>query len=287
MFQSGLSRIDFTARCAAGSHHDLYLQKITGLETELMEVLSERWEGCTYSVLCLGSDQSGSIRLTDCQRAVERGEAVVAIGDDEVSLVSLLGSGGLSQLEPEAQEMATTLQFCRAMAVGLTGEFRSTGMCRRFCAELDSELDRQLGGTFADGFCWSTRLQEGGLATAAAAAGEDLAQTEAAAVADGRNRACALLGALGRLYERSHLLLLAGPEPQSMRGVLACLLSPFAWLRPTLLRLAESHGLRDVDAPEIVAAFEVLAAIPESVPPLRGAQFEPEPELEPEPEPEL
>ena len=109
--------------------------------------------------------------------------------------------------------MATTLQFCRAMAVGLTGEFRSTGMCRRLCAELDSELDRQLGGTFADGFCWSTRLQEGGLATAAAAAGEDLAQTEAAAVADGRNRACALLGALGRLYERSHLLLLAGPRP--------------------------------------------------------------------------
>ena len=163
-------------------------------------------------------------------------------------------------------------------------------MCRRLCAELDCELDRQLGGTFADGFCWSTRLQEGGLTTAAAAAGEDLAQTEAAAVADGKNRACALLGALGRLYERSHLLLLAGSaEPQSMRGVLACLLSPFAWLRPTLLRLAESHGLRDVDAPEIVAAFEVLAAIPESVPPLRGAQFEPEPEpeLEPEPEPEL
>ena len=28
MFQSGLNRIDFTARCAAGSHHDLCLRKI-------------------------------------------------------------------------------------------------------------------------------------------------------------------------------------------------------------------------------------------------------------------
>ena len=64
MFQRELSRIDFTARCAAGSHHDLCLQKIQRFETELRSVLSERWQGCTYTELCLApSPQPGTIRL--------------------------------------------------------------------------------------------------------------------------------------------------------------------------------------------------------------------------------
>ena len=293
MFQSSLSCIDFTARCAAGSHHDLCLQKLKGFEVELVGVLDERWKGCTYLELCLGpGPQPGSIRMTSCRLAVERGEVVTTVGDDEVSLVSLLGTEGVSQLDAKAQAMATTLQFFRAMAVALASEFRTTNMCRRFCVALDSELDRQLGGTFAEGRRWSIRLQDSGLSVVAA--GEDLAEVEAAAALDGKSRACALLGALGRLYERSHLLLARSEQLSSMRDVFASLLSPFEWVRPTLLRLAETHHLRDVEAAEVSAAFRVLVVVPEGVPPqvaqqLAGAAGGPElePELEPEPEPEV
>ena len=55
--------------------------------------------------------------------------------------------------------MATTLQFFRAMAIALTGDFAGTIRCRNFCAELDSELDSELGGTFEEGCRWSTSLQ--------------------------------------------------------------------------------------------------------------------------------
>jgi hypothetical protein len=63
------------------------------------------------------------------------------------------------------------------------------------------------------------------------------------------------------------VLLAESAELSSMREVLGSLLSPFAWLRPTVLRLAESHSLHDVEAPEIAKAFEVLMAVPEGVPP--------------------
>ena len=123
----------------------------------------------------------------------------------------------------------------------------------------------------------------GDTCSAAVAAGEDLAETEAAAVMGGKSRACALFGTLGRLYERSHLLLAASTELSAIRDVLASLLMPFGWLQPVLLRLVDSHHLRDVEAEEIANAFAVLIAIPEGVPP---AQLDGMAELEPEPEPE-
>ena len=219
--------------------------------------------------------------IRDVTMTLERGEVVATVGEDEVSLISLLGSAGVSQLDAETQTMATALQFFRAMATGLAGDFGSTGTCRGFCAELDSELDRQLGGTFAGGHSWSTQLQEAsGLALEAA--GADLARLEAAAVADGKSRACSLRGALGRLYECSHLLLAASAEVSSIRDVLAGLLSPFVWLQATVLRLVDSHHLRDVEAEEMTKAFAVVAAIPEGVPPsqLQGAaELQPEPEI--------
>ena len=222
--------------------------------------------------------------MTSCRHAVERGEVVTSVGGGEVSLVSLLGSDGVSPLDAETQAMATALQFFRALAIGLASEFRTTNMCRSFCAELESELDGQLGGTFAEGCCWSTRLQQGS-GFSIAAAGEDLAQVEAAAALGGTSRACALLGALGRLYGRSHLLLAGSEQLSSMRDVLASLLSPFEWVRPTLLRLAEAHHLRDVEAPEVSEAFSVLAAVSEGVPP-QAQQPHGEEADEPEPEPE-
>ena len=70
------------------------------------------------------------------------------------------------------------------------------------------------------------------------------------------------------------------------------LLSPFPRLEASLRKLAEEHGLRDVEKPALKAALALLdeapQAIPEGVPP---PGFEPEPEpmpddWEPEPEPE-
>jgi hypothetical protein len=71
--------------------------------------------------------------------------------------------------------------------------------------------------------------------------------------------------------------------------VLVSLVSPFAWLRPAVLRLAESHHMQDVEAPEIAKAFEVselMASIPEGVPPQQPQQQMAAHEAEPEPEPE-
>ena len=57
-----------------------------------------------------------------------------------------------------------------------------------------------------------------------------------------------------------------------MRDVLASLVLPFAWLRPAVLRLSESHRMQDVEAPEIAKAFEVMSSIPEGVPPQQQPQ---------------
>ena len=125
----------------------------------------------------------------------------------------------------------------------------------------------------------------GGLSIAAAA---NLKQIEAEAVVGGKSRACALLGTLGRLYKRSHVLLAGSAELSSMRDVLASLVSPFAWLRPAVLRLSESHHMQDVEAPEIAKAFEVMSSIPEGVPPQQQPQQQmDEHEAEPAPEPEI
>lgn len=286
MFQSGLSRIDFTARCAGGdaSRHDLCLQKLKRFENELKGVLSERWEGCTYAELCLApGPHMGSIPMHACKHAVERGEVSVTVGEDAVPLVSLLGSDGVSPLEPEAQRTATTLQFVRAMAAGLASEFGGTATARRFCVDLDSEVNHHLGGTFADGCLWSAKLLAAGCT--AAVAGEDLAQTERdAATTVGQSRACALLGALGRLYERAHLMLAEGLA--TMGEALARLLLPFEWLHPLVMQLVESHGLWDIEMREVVRALAIalpeVSSLPEGVPPqpagVIGGQFEPEPE---------
>ena len=140
MFQSGLSRIDFTARCAGGgdaSRHDLCLQKLKRFENELKGVLSERWQGCTYAELCLApGPHPGSIPMHACKHAVERGEVSVTVGEDAVPLVSLLGSDGVSQLASEAQGLATTLQFFRALSVGIVS-LRGSAKSRKLCADLD------------------------------------------------------------------------------------------------------------------------------------------------------
>ena len=287
MFQNGLSRIDFMVRCAAGSRHDQCLQKMKLFETELVGVLSERWHGCTYTELCVGPHpRSQGVRLIACQHAADRGEVVATVDGEELLLACLLGSGATS-LDSETQEMATTLMFCRAISTGLCSDVGSTATCRKFCEELDVELDNQLGGTYDEGCRWSTQLQEGsGLVVAAA--GEDLAWTEAVAVVEGKSRACALLGALGRLYERSHVLLDELAGLQTMRDVFAGLLSPFGWLRrEPLLRLAESSGLRDVEATEILKVFELVTLTPaEGVPPAQHSHVVSVAQLEPEPEPE-
>ena len=76
MEQSGLSRIDFTARCAAGKRHGLGLQRLRALERELLYVIRERWPGCTHTQLCLAPALlTDGIALSACERAAARGEA--------------------------------------------------------------------------------------------------------------------------------------------------------------------------------------------------------------------
>ena len=64
-----------------------------------------------------------------------------------------------------------------------------------------------------------------------------------------------------------------------MGDVCGHLLSPFPRLEASLRKLAEEHGLRDVEKPALKAALALLdeapQAIPEGVPP---PDFEPEPE---------
>ena len=181
-------------------------------------------------------------------------------------------------LEPEAQAQATLLQFLGGLAAGIAA-ICDTGIGRDFCTALDAELDAQLGGSFADGHRWSTELQTD--ACTPEVLGEDLAQVEEQAAANKhRSRGCELLAALGRLYERSHLLVTAEDVPlESVGDVCEYLLSPFPWLEASLHKLVEEHGLRDVEKPALKAALALLGetpqVIPEGVPP---PGFEPEPE---------
>ena len=100
--------------------------------------------------------------------------------------------------------------------------------------------------------------------------------------------------ALGRLCGRSQELLAAEAVPlHTMRELCEYLLSPFRWLEPAVRRLAEEHGLHDVEATNLKAALEALDEIPtqisEGVPPSQVFEPQPEPEpaldFEPEPEP--
>eukprot|EP01045_Picozoa_sp_COSAG04_P012313 COSAG04_NODE_824_length_10051_cov_4.830687_2_plen_1826_part_00 len=278
MQQSGLSRIDFVARCAAGDHHDICLRKLKQLQEELQGVIDERWPGCTHTEMCLAAGTS--VPLSECERWRDRGEVgLILDGGASASLVHLLGSAASeSPLEPAVQAQARTLQCFRALAAGVHS-IGATTKGRRFRAALDAELDAQLGGSFADGHRWRTELQTD--AYTPEVLGEDLTQVEEQAASDERqSRAIALLAALGRLYERSHQLLAAEAVPLgSMADVCGHLLSPFPRLEASLRKLAEEHGLRDVEKPALKAALAMLdeapQAIPEGVPP---PGFEPEPE---------
>ena len=91
-----------------------------------------------------------------------------------------------------------------------------------------------------------------------------------------------MLTALGRLYERSHLITSAHPELACLRDVCDALLSPFPDLEACVRRLAAEHGL--VDIPKLAPIF----ALPEGVPPTHELGPEPKPldaDFEPEPEP--
>eukprot|EP01045_Picozoa_sp_COSAG04_P030364 COSAG04_NODE_5253_length_1686_cov_0.974795_1_plen_287_part_10 len=184
MQQSGLGRIDFAARCTAEGRHDVCLRKVQLLQQELQVVINERWPGCTYTEVDL-EPGPGGIPV-----------AVSALGTD------------VSALEPpEVQAQVKLLRFFHALSVGIAN-IATTDRGRRFCAALDAELDAQLGGLFADGHRWSAKLQTDGCTPEVL--GEDLAQVEEQAAAnEHRSRGCELLAVLGRLYERSHLLVAA------------------------------------------------------------------------------
>ena len=80
--------------------------------------------------------------------------------------------------------------------------------------------------------------------------GENLVQAEQQAVSGGHSRACVLLGALGQMYEHSHLLLANEQLQLSTMDLDVCtfLLGRFPGLADTVCRLVLEHNLRGIRA---------------------------------------
>jgi hypothetical protein len=128
--QRTLSRIDITARCVAGVHHDTCLRKLALFRRELFGVIKERWPGCTWTELCLSSVLGPhGVEMGTCEQALRRGEesvsssAASAAGDTATVLLSaLLGSKAVADaaLEPGVRAQVATLHFFRALAAATT-----------------------------------------------------------------------------------------------------------------------------------------------------------------------
>ena len=122
MQQTGLSRIDFVARCAAGERHDICLRKLEQLQQELQGVIDERWPGATYTELCVAHELGlEGVPLSDCEQWRDRGEAQFIAPDGlSVPLAHLLGSAASeSPLESAVQTKAQALQLFRGLAAGI------------------------------------------------------------------------------------------------------------------------------------------------------------------------
>jgi hypothetical protein len=277
--QSSLSSIDVFARCVAGGHHQILLTKLAVFVRELFSVIKERWPGCTATEVCLAPALAPhGISTLLCKQAVARGETSTTVGDVVVPLMELLGEESERDQDPALTAQVATLQLFRGLAKVLP-DLAATVAVRSFLTALDTALDEELGGSYRDGVLWSPRLHE----AAAVLEGVSLVHLEEQAVSDGRSRACALLGALGQLYEHSHLLLALEPlQLSTMSEVCAYLRSRVCGFteRACALIAKPEFSLRDV--PALQSAFEdiddgALAAV------LAGGTFEPEPEPEPEP----
>jgi hypothetical protein len=271
--QSGLSSIDVFARCVAGGHHQSLLESANMFVQELFSVIDERWPGCTATEVCIAPALAPhGIPLSACKQALARGESSVSVGDATVALTEVLGSEAEQVLAPALEAQVATLQLFRGLAKALPS-LADTGAVKPFLDALDASLDDMLGGTYEDGACWSPRLHK---VAAEVLGDENLVQAEQQAVSGGHSRACVLLGALGQLYEHSHLLL-ADEQLQlsTMDDVCTFLLGRFPGLADAVCRLALEHNLRGI--PALQPVFEHIDATALAA---AGGLSEPEPEPE-------
>ena len=101
-------------------------------------------------------------------------------------------------------------------------------------------------------------------------------QAEQQAVSGGHSRACVLLGALGQLYEHSHLLLAEEQlQLRTMDDVCTFLLGRFPGFADAVHRLVLEHNLRGI--PALQPVFEHIDATSLAA---AGGLSEPEPEPE-------
>jgi hypothetical protein len=202
----------------------------------------------------------------------------VSAGDATVALTEVLGSEAEQVLAPALGAQVATLQLFRGLAKALPS-LAATGAVKPFLGALDAALDDVLGGSYEDGVCWSPRLHK---VAAEVLAEENLVQAEQQAVSGGHSRACVLLGALGQLYEHSHLLLAEEQlQLSTMDDVCTFLLGRFPGLADAVRRLVLEHNLRGI--PALQPVFEHIDATALAA---AGGLSEPEPEPEQEPEPE-
>ena len=76
--QQGPSCIVLAARCHAGAHHALCLQKLQLFEAELMAVKMSQWPGCSATVVCISPALGPEgVLLNTCEQALSRGETHV------------------------------------------------------------------------------------------------------------------------------------------------------------------------------------------------------------------
>eukprot|EP01047_Picozoa_sp_COSAG01_P043258 COSAG01_NODE_3831_length_5651_cov_4.363112_2_plen_1509_part_00 len=287
--QVGQTAIVCRGRTAKGRQHGQCFRCLEDFIEILEEVVLEHWPGCSWSVLCLSPRLgTSSVPLRECEHAVARGERTVTVKDVPVPLEELLAKRP-PRFDPDVWTRLTQLRFLRdvAAAIGLVWAPK----VKRFVVELDSCLDGHLGGTFSEGYRWSSRLAHTGLQVATLPKSEPepepepeastvsqipstdaqsvnalgqlaqsaLLEVEEASVAGG-SRALGLLRALGGLYEQTHELQPSAAFASSSE-VYDHLLGPFPWLAATVRRLAKEHQISSLPALGQVFADDVHESV--------------------------
>jgi hypothetical protein len=237
----------------------------------------------------------GCAPLTACEQALARGEREMRLGDQRVPLAQLLGRGAQQQqqpLAPAVRAQVAELQLLRALGAELLQLGDSSTTSKAFLSALDASLDALLGGSYDTGLWWSAKLTK--VAAVVQSDGEEtfVRLEQRAAASPTASRACELLVALGKVYERSHLLLAAAELPDLGTLDAVCdflLVQTFPGLVASVVRLASDHALRQL--PKLAHIFQAADSVAAE---LAALAVEPEPEseqhdgpvIEPEPQPE-
>ena len=169
------------------------------------------------------------------------------------------------------------LRFFRDFAKEVRGDIRISMAVQDFVASLEEAGSQVLGGTYKDGFRWSTKLEIHGAASGDQGNIGSLSPCaiEASAIQTGNSRVLALVVFLGEVYEQS-VDIVASKQFASLEMLCAHVLRPFEWLAPAIFRLSTQYRL------DVLPALHKVFALRNTM--QLAAEVEPEPEPEPEPE---